>query len=271
MQSNSGYAWCRTAPVARQPKTQPYSHLSPTWFAVASAILGSLGTLMVPTQNAWAACAPANGSNITVTCSGTTVNQGPGVLTGYGDSTQNGLTINVQSGASVTGTNTGIDVNNNNIINNFGTVTTSGGDLYAISGNGSLTVNNSGSIGNTNEFPGVNSFGVGLTVNNNAGAVIYGQSAAIQGAGILGVGTTTVVNSGLINGQFTGIDGGSGFLDITNMLSKYSSATEPVADPSAALTLNTLSSLTLRRRQTKFSGSGSNVWTRSNSALRRLA
>jgi hypothetical protein len=172
---------------------------------------------------------------------------------------------------SVTGTNTGIDVNNNNIINNFGTVTTSGGDLYAISGNGSLTVNNSGSIGNTNEFPGVNSFGVGLTVNNNAGAVIYGQSAAIQGAGILGVGTTTVVNSGLINGQFTGIDGGSGFLDITNMLSKYSSATEPVADPSAALTLNTLSSLTLRRRQTKFSGSGSNVWTRSNSALRRLA
>jgi len=148
-------------------------------------ILGTLGTLMVPTQDAWAACAPGTGSNITVTCSGATLNQGPGVLTGYGDSTQNGLTINVQSGASVTGTNTGIDVNNNNIINNFGTITTSGTDIYAISGNGSLTVNNSGSIGNANELVGVNSFGVGLTVNNNAGAVINGQTA-IQGAGSLG-------------------------------------------------------------------------------------
>ena len=47
----------------------------------------------------------ATGSNITVTCSGATVNQGngtPGGTTGYGDGTQNGLTLGVQSGASVT-------------------------------------------------------------------------------------------------------------------------------------------------------------------------
>ena len=42
-------------------------------------------------------CAPATGSNETVTCAGKTVNQGPGINTGYGDSTQNGLTLTVGS------------------------------------------------------------------------------------------------------------------------------------------------------------------------------
>src|SRR5712675_3474466 len=89
----------------------------------ALTALGCLGAVALPVPGALAACAPATGSNITVTCSGVTVNQGPGINTGYGDGTQNGLTVNVQSGASVTGANTGIDVNANATINNFGTIT----------------------------------------------------------------------------------------------------------------------------------------------------
>jgi uncharacterized protein with beta-barrel porin domain len=147
---------------------------------------------------------------VTVTCSGATVNQGPGINRGYGDSTQNGLTLNVQSGASVTGTSIGIDVNNNNTINNLGTITTHGsggiGDVYGINGNGPLTVNNSGSIGradavnNIFDAAGINAFG-GLTLTNQAGGVIQG------GLGILGAGTGIVVNSGLITAAGGGGDG----------------------------------------------------------------
>jgi hypothetical protein len=188
--------------------------LSPWPFVRALAVLGGLGALVLPTSSALAACAPPAGSNIIVTCSGATVDQGPGFNTGYGNGTQNGLTVNVQSGASVTGTSTGIDVNNNNTINNLGTITTSGNDVWAINGNANLTVNNSGSIGNVNDLAGINASGVGLTVTNNATGVITGQTA-IQGAGFGGVGTTTVVNFGLIQGN-TGVDGGSGFVNVTN-------------------------------------------------------
>jgi hypothetical protein len=124
--------------------------------ALPTAALTVVGAIMMAPGGAMAACSPATGSNVTVTCSGTTFNQGPGSNTGYGDSTQNGLTVNVQSGASVTGTSIGIDVNNNNTINNLGTITTQGsggvGDVYGINGNGPLTVNNSGSIGRADPF-----------------------------------------------------------------------------------------------------------------------
>src|ERR1700676_3835603 len=102
---------------------------------VVPAVLGGFCGALLPASESLAACSPPTGSNITVTCLGAALNQGPAASTGYGDSTQNGLTINVQPAASVTGTNTGIAVNINNIINNFGTITTAGGDLYGISGN----------------------------------------------------------------------------------------------------------------------------------------
>jgi hypothetical protein len=141
----------------------------------ALALVGAAA--MLPTSEALAACAPATGSNITVTCSGSTVNQGPGINTGYGDSTQNGLTLNVQSGAAVIGTSIGIDVNNNNTINNLGTIATNGagiGNVFGINGNGPLTVNNFGTIGiadipdNIFDEAGINA-GSGLSVTNNAG------------------------------------------------------------------------------------------------------
>jgi autotransporter-associated beta strand protein len=181
------------------------------------AILCLAGAAIAP-GSAYAACSPAIGDNVTVTCSGTTTDQGPGANTGYGNGTQNGLTVNVQSAASVTGTSTGIDVGGNNIINNLGTITTHGtggiGDVFGINANGvNLTVNNSGTIGRLDipnfvfDSAGISSFGTGLSVTNNAGATIQG-TIAIQGAG-----TGTVVNSGLITGLTT-FGGGEG-IDFT--------------------------------------------------------
>jgi uncharacterized protein with beta-barrel porin domain len=172
-------------------------------------------------------CTPAAGDNVTVTCTGATLNQGPGINRGYGDGTQNGLTINVVAGpppASVTGTSIGIDVGSNNTINNFGTITTNGsggvGDLWGINANGvNLTVNNSGTIGrldipdNIFDAAGINA-GPGLLVTNNAGATIQGSF------GIQALGNSTVVNSGLIigGGGGEGIDSlaSPGVLTVTN-------------------------------------------------------
>ncbi|HEV2099675.1 MAG TPA: hypothetical protein VGR45_12210, partial [Stellaceae bacterium] len=148
-------------------------------FAIFSFGLGVTG--------AEAACTPAAGSNVAVTCSGTTTDQGPGLNTGYGDSTQDGLNLTVQSAASVIGTSIGIDVNNNNTITNFGTITTQGsggiGDVWGINSNGALTVNNSGTIGRVDlsdfifDSAGINAFGPGLVVNNNQGGLIQGAVA----------------------------------------------------------------------------------------------
>jgi len=148
---------------------------------LGAAALASSGAFALPQppHN----CTPATGDNVTVTCSGATLNQGPGINTGYGNGAQTGLTINVLAPASVTGTSTGIDVGNNNTINNLGIITTAGNDIWGINGGASLTVTNSSTIGNTNLLAGINANGVGLMVTNNSGGVILGQSTAIQGAG----------------------------------------------------------------------------------------
>ena len=149
-----------------------------------------------------------------MTCSGATLNQGPEANTGYGNGLQNGLTINAQLAASVTGTSIGIDVGSNNTVNNLGTITTAGngliGDTFGLQGNGAnLTVNNSGTIGrldipnNLIDLAGINAQDTGLMVTNNVGATIQGT------VGIQGIGTGTVVNSGLITG-LTGGGGGEG-------------------------------------------------------------
>jgi uncharacterized protein with beta-barrel porin domain len=170
------------------------------------AVMSLVGSAALAPSEAFAVCAPAGGP--TVTCSGVTLNQGPEVNTGFGTGLQNGLTINVVAGpptASVIGTSIGIDVGSNNTINNFGTITTNGngliGDVYGINANGTnLTVNNSGTIGrldipnNLSDLAGINAQDTGLSVTNNFGATIQGAT------GIQGVGTGTVVNSGLIVG-----------------------------------------------------------------------
>jgi outer membrane autotransporter protein len=176
-----------------------------------------------------AACTPATGDNITVTCTGTTTDQGPGINTGYGNSTQNGVTLNVQSGASVLGTSTGIDLNNNNTVNNSGTITTNGfliGNLFGINANGSLAVTNSGTIGRLDSVIPSNSDQAGINVNGSGPLVVTNTSTGvIQGsAGIQAAGTPssmTVVNSGLISALAGG--GGVGIFGDTVTLTNNAS------------------------------------------------
>ena len=106
--------------------TAPASVLLPA--ALAPPLIVSPEKDAFAPSAAFAACSPGTGDNVTVTCSGTTQDQGPGINTGYGNGLQNGLTINVVASppASVIGTSVGIDVNSGNTINNFGTITTAG-------------------------------------------------------------------------------------------------------------------------------------------------
>src|SRR5262245_773851 len=93
-------------------------------FARALATLALPITTTALTGNANAACAPAAPvDNTTVTCSGPTSNQND--PNGYGTGSENGLTINVETGASVTGRNAGINLSDGfssgiNTINNLG-------------------------------------------------------------------------------------------------------------------------------------------------------
>jgi uncharacterized protein with beta-barrel porin domain len=205
-------------------------------------VMCMLGAAAFAPSGAFAACSPATGNNVTVTCSGATVDQGPGANRGYGDGTQNGLTINVQAGpppASVTGISIGIDVGSNNTINNFGTITTGGngviGDVFGINANGAnLTVNNSGTIGrldNLIDTAGINIQGTGLSVTNNAGATIQGAS------GIQGFGVGTVVNSGLIVGG-GGADGINFAGNNTSMVTVTNNATGVITGDANGINAN---------------------------------
>jgi uncharacterized protein with beta-barrel porin domain len=219
MRSGVDHALC-DARVSVQPEP------SVRRLAIVPAVLGGLCGALLPASESRAACAPATGDNITVTCTGTTTDQGPGINTGYGGGNQNGVTVNVQSGASVIGTSTGIDLNSNNTVNNSGTITTNGsggiGDVFGINTNGPLTVTNSGTIGRIDpghtDLAGINTSGTGLVVTNTSTGVIQG-SLAIQAAGTPSV--MTVVNSGLISGLVGG--GGTGIFGDTVTLTNNAS------------------------------------------------
>ena len=146
-------------------------------YVIASAML--MASFAAAGQ-AEAACDPATSSanpviNTTVTCTGSTINQN--VNNGYGVTEDKGNTINVQSGASVNGTNFGIEINNVSFAN-------------------PETINNSGTISGVSGIRG--GFG---TVNNKAGATVTGSGVF----GIEIVGTGVVTNSGSISGVSAGI------------------------------------------------------------------
>jgi hypothetical protein len=112
----------------------------------------------------------------TVTCIGSVINQNGSA--GFGVVEDQGNTINVKSGASVTGTDTGIQL-------------TGFGDPSLAE-----TVNNSGTISGTDGIGGD-----GGIVNNNSGATISGgggNGLDIQSQGI-------VTNSGMISGTVLGV------------------------------------------------------------------
>jgi hypothetical protein len=136
----------------------------------------------VALDRAEAACDPATSSanpviNTAVNCTGTTTDQNG--TTGYGVKQDKGNTINVQAGASVNGTNLGIEIN-------------------GVSSANPDTINNSGTISGASGIHG--SFGI---VNNHAGATISGSGANGIGIEILAQGVVT--NSGSISGVREGI------------------------------------------------------------------
>ncbi|NVO16656.1 MAG: autotransporter domain-containing protein [Rhodoplanes sp.] len=214
---------------------------APARSVCATALMVWAG-LVVADRPAHAICSPPTGDGVAVTCTGTTTDQGPGSNTGYGGGTQTGVTIAVQSGASVTGTSIGVDVGVGNTITNAGTITTGGsgiGNLYAINAAGDLTVVNSGTIGrvdlvipsNTDQA-GINISGGTLVVTNTAAGVIQGVTA-IQAAG--SPSTMTVSNSGLISGVVGG--GGTGiFGDTVNLTN---TATGTITADGYAISANT--------------------------------
>ena len=85
--------------------------------------------LAAPVDRAEAACDPASPvSNVTVTCTGTTVNANG--MDGYGTVADSGNTYNVASGASVSGDGIGLVFFDLEIVNNFGTITGAGSQRH---------------------------------------------------------------------------------------------------------------------------------------------
>lgn len=149
--------------------------------AMAFALLASMAPAM-------AAC-PTSGT--TVTCSNSMTN----AVDGFGDCTQTGLTINVQPGASVTGTgNDGLNLDDANTVNNAGTIT---GDSAGISAIGAVTVNNA-STGVVSSGSGGTAIAAGTANVTNFGTITGGSSGTGIGANTVGVlgqerlGSTTI-------------------------------------------------------------------------------
>ena len=191
-----------------------------------------------------AGCLPVADTNTpppgtTVTCGGTVNNQNN--PNGYGLGSQSGLTIDVQSGASVTG-GAGMNLDDNNVVNNSGTITgtqsgaNGGGGILAQHG---ITVNNLS--GATISATGIDSDAIktfdsaaAVTVTNAGTISVSDLGAAIEG-GIVTVTNTgnisatgpknsfgilassgSVINSGTISGQSAAIGLGGASSSIFN-------------------------------------------------------
>jgi uncharacterized protein with beta-barrel porin domain len=177
--------------------------------------LGTALTLVVAPfaciDRAMAACTPPSGQdNVTVTCASNTTNQDGSA--GYGLGTENGVTVNVNSGVTVSGMDTGITLNNNATINNSGTVT-GGTDGIVVFKN--LTLNNSGSIVGTTDA-GVVAQDGGVIINSGsitgATGINAGNSTSVNNTGTItanGGGTAVELNdSGTVNNAGTIISQG---------------------------------------------------------------
>ena len=183
---------------------------------------------MVTIERAEAQCTPATSTatpanNTTVTCSGTTQNQNTDGVSnfGYGTGNETGITIDVQSGASVTGT--GIPPNTSGIfvhdgtIDNHGLVTVSALRGIGIQAGGNITVTNSGGI--NFDSAGHGDIGVftngNANVTNNATGIIFGNLFGIEALS----GTANVTNAGTVqaggpNGNGIAINAGT--VNVTN-------------------------------------------------------
>jgi hypothetical protein len=162
--------------------------------AIAAALLAS--------DAAWAVCTPAAGNNVTATCTGTTFDQNI-VGNGYDTGTETGLSVTVVPGASVAGTNNGIDFTAGTVTNS-GSIASAAFGFTGITATTSATVTNSGTISGT-------TFGIDVS----AGSATVTNSGTIRGTGtpfssaITATTVASVTNSGTISASFYGIDAGS--------------------------------------------------------------
>jgi hypothetical protein len=198
-----------------------------TLTTVAKAAAGAAWALLLASEAAHAACSPASPvNNANVTCSGATTNQN--TPNGFGSAGDNGNTITVTPGATVTGTTSGITFNTGTVSSsgtiagaNFGigasgptTVTNSGtitGDR-AVSSTTSVTVTNSGAI--TGVSRGVVEPGVGPVIVTNSGTI---TATAAAGEAVAAIGPVTLTNSGTITAPFFAVIGvGNAPVTLTN-------------------------------------------------------
>lgn len=163
-------------------------------FAVAAAT-AITALVLLAASDAQAACAPIAGAGLVpppgtvVTCTGSTINQNP--PNGYGTGSQNGLTVNVEVGALVQGS-PGLNLNSDNTINNFGTISSLTGAPGLFLQSSDNTINNSGTISSASG-EGIRS-GAGTTITNSGAISGSGNPAITSGAG------TTITNTGTITG-----------------------------------------------------------------------
>ncbi|MGZ5875669.1 MAG: autotransporter outer membrane beta-barrel domain-containing protein [Bradyrhizobium sp.] len=190
---------------------------------IAAAIIANALFL---SSSAWAVCSPAAGpgappSGTTVTCSGTTTNQNP--PDGYGDVSQNGVTINVLNGASVIGTSAGFALSGlvtANTVSNSGTIKDDGSNPAGFNGivaPGSLTLTNNGSgiISGTSTNPGAAVIGVNVSnvQGSNAGSITVTGSGN-ETAGI-SANNVTFTNTGTISATGSTVSGTFGVLGLS--------------------------------------------------------
>jgi hypothetical protein len=163
-----------------------------------------------------AACDPVSPITINgaiVTCTGATDGQNGNGTIGYGTETDSGNTINVLSGASVTGTLEGVLLHDGTI-NNDGLIEATGTFGIAIDA-GTATVNNSSS--GTIRANGAGAAAIGA--NQDADVTNFGriEATGINGIGIEAFRTATVNNSGAIQASSIGILGGVGGIGDVNL------------------------------------------------------
>lgn len=158
-------------------------------------------------EDARAVCTPAAANGVTATCTGDTLNQGPGATNGYGNGNQDNVTLTVQSGATVTGTNTGVNLGTGTVVSNSGTI--SGADYgfsatrfnltnYGTISNlpGGLAAVNAAQISNATNFGNVIAgggfsflfFGAGSTLNNAGyikGSILFDKQGSLTNSGTI--------------------------------------------------------------------------------------
>jgi uncharacterized protein with beta-barrel porin domain len=167
----------------------------------------ALALVMISNQAAQAACAVAGS---TVTCTSATLNQTP--PNGFGDGTQTGVLVFVQTGSSVTG-----GAGGSGILIKDGQV-----NLADISATVQGTV--SGIVG---------SGAGGLVVDNSHSGSIVGGT----GWGINGSGTTIVIDSGTIMGGTSGAINLGGVGSVLHLAAGYSITGNVVGNGTAQLNL----------------------------------